>query len=62
MHHIWGMCYMQVKLMLLPPHQSVPSATILFNEIHTLFFFFFLRAECSMREAENQGDISKLYT
>jgi len=38
MHHIWGMCYMQVMLMHLPLNQSVPSATILFNEIHALFF------------------------
>jgi hypothetical protein len=29
---------MQVMLMLLPLHESVPSVTILFNEIHALFF------------------------
>jgi len=60
MHHIWGMCYMQVMLMLLPLHQSVPSATILFNEIHA--FFFNLRAECSIREAVNQGEMRTAWT
>jgi len=34
MLHIWGMCYMHLMLILLPSHQSVPSATTLFNEIH----------------------------